>query len=71
MIEKSLSAGKVAELLDLSQRSIYRMCEAGQLVCFKVNGSLRVTENSVERYQELAIQNYIEQQEILTDYVSL
>jgi hypothetical protein len=65
MIKKSISPAKAADLLDLSVRSIYRMAAGGLFVCFKARGSLRITIDSLTRYQELQIANFNESQGIL------
>ena len=65
MIKKSISPAKAADMLDLSVRSIYRMASEGLFVCFKARGSLRITIDSLTRYQELQIANFNESQGIL------
>ena len=58
--EKLLSPRKVAETLDLSIRSIYRLIEDGCFVSMKINGSIRITESSLNRYVQLQIDNFLE-----------
>jgi hypothetical protein len=66
MIKKSISPAKAADMLDLSVRSIYRMASEGLFVCFKARGSLRITIDSLERYQKLQIDNFMDLQGFFT-----
>jgi len=53
MIEKKdrvLRPDQVAEILDVSRRTVYRLVAEGELEAFRVRGSLRIRESAVRAY---------------------
>jgi excisionase family DNA binding protein len=71
-MKKNLSLKTVAELLGCSTRTIYRLVWEGELTSFKVRGSLRIPEESLESYRKRQILRYAEENGIsLSDDDSL
>ena len=50
MPERVLTLEQVAELLDVSERTIMRQIKAGKLKAFKVGKSWRFREEAIEEY---------------------
>ena len=50
MTLKLLRPDQVADRLNASKRTVYRLIDAGCFVALKVGACLRVTEQSVEKY---------------------
>ena len=59
-MKKSLSLKTAADLLGSSTRTIYRLITDGELTAFKVRGSLRIPEESLEEYQRRQILKFAE-----------
>lgn len=47
---KALTVGKVATLLDISERAVYRLIAGGELESFHIGRSLRCTPQAVAAY---------------------
>ena len=60
-MNRSLSLKTVADLLGSSARTVYRLIGDGELTAFKVRGSLRIPEESLEDYQRRQILKYAEE----------
>ena len=59
---KNLTLKTVAELLGCSKRTVYRLIADAELRAFKVRGSLRVPEESLEEYRARQIAKLAEEQ---------
>lgn len=62
MNNKLLRPDQAAAQLNLSTRSIYRLCSEGDLVCLfvgKGERSLRVEANSISKYIERQLEKYV------------
>jgi excisionase family DNA binding protein len=57
-MERLLRADQAAKVLNISTRSVYRLAGEGHFVCLKVGGSLRITEQSVNKYINSQIQKF-------------
>ena len=55
---KLLRPDQVAERLNISKRTAYRLIEAGCFVPLRVGASLRVTDQSVDRYVRRQMELY-------------
>jgi len=51
---------EVCELLGCCRRTVERLRDDGFLICSPVMSGIRITRESVERYQEFMIRNYEE-----------
>lgn len=60
-MKKYLRIDEVALHLGTSKRTIYRLIEEGELIGFKVRGSLRVPFSEIERYTKKQIRIYQEE----------
>lgn len=67
MLLKSISKSKAAETLGVSERTIYRLVLDNLIVGFHVRKSLRITMESLRRYQDLQIKNFRDNEGIVTD----
>lgn len=47
-MEKYLTVTQVAELLQLSEKTVYRLAQRGELPAFKVGGSWRFRRNDID-----------------------
>ena len=56
--EKFLTIKHVAEKLDVSDRTVYRLAAEGQLRCLKIRSALRVLESSFQSYLQRQIEIY-------------
>lgn len=45
--DRALRPDQAATIMNVSRRTVYRMVEDGNFVCFHIRGSLRILENSV------------------------
>ena len=50
-----MSVPQVAKLLQLSERTVYRLAQAGSLPAFKVGGSWRFRRRDIDRWAERQI----------------
>lgn len=55
---KLLRPDQVADRLNISKRTVYRLIEAGAFVPLRVGASLRVTEQSVDKYIRRQLELY-------------
>jgi len=54
-MKKSISLKNAALLLGTSTRTIYRLIGEGEVIAFKLRGSLRIIEESLTEYQQRQI----------------
>ena len=57
-MKDNFSIREVAEKLGCSERTIYRLIGDGEIIAFKVRGSLRVTGESLDEYRQRQILSY-------------
>jgi excisionase family DNA binding protein len=66
-MKRNLTLKQTATILETSVRTVYRLISDGELVAFKVRGSKRITEESLESYRERQINKYISENGINRD----
>ena len=50
MTEKMLTADEVAEILQVSRESVYRLIKDGELIASKVGRAYQISENALDYY---------------------
>ena len=60
-MNRNLTLKTTAALLGSSIRTIYRLIADGELTAFKVRGTLRIPEESLEEYRRRQILKYTEE----------
>jgi excisionase family DNA binding protein len=50
----SLTVDQAAEHLGISASKVYKMCSAGELCCFKVGRSLRISRDALDAFEREA-----------------
>jgi len=66
-MKKSISLKNAALLLGTSTRTIYRLIGEGEVIAFKLRGSLRIIEESLTEYQQRQILKFHEDNGIFCD----
>lgn len=57
-MKKLLRPDEVADHLRVSTRTVYRMIDEGAFVVIPVRRALRITAESLERYQQQAVERF-------------
>jgi excisionase family DNA binding protein len=52
-MEKLLTVKEVAEVLQLTQMSVYRLCNEGKIPCIKIGGSIRISKTALQKLIQL------------------
>ncbi len=63
-MKRNLSIKQTAELLNCSISSVYRLLDDGEILAFRVRGSLRIAEESLELYRMRQISKYLDENAI-------
>ena len=50
MDERALTVRQVAEYLQVNERTIYKLAQAGKIPCFKVAGTWRFWKREIDRW---------------------
>ncbi len=50
MKEKALTVKQVAEYLQVNERTIYKLAQAGKIPCFKVAGTWRFWKREIDKW---------------------
>ena len=50
MNERALTVRQVAEYLQVNERTIYKLAQAGKIPCFKVAGTWRFWKREIDRW---------------------
>ena len=56
MADKVLSIRELAELLQLSERTVYRLAQSAELPGFKVGGSWRFPKSGIEKWMACRVE---------------
>ena len=56
--KRLLRPDQTAERLNVHKRTVYRLCDRGDLVCLRIGAALRVVESSVDRYVDRQIERH-------------
>ena len=68
MKKRYLRPNEVGEMLDLSTRTVYRLCESGEFLAFNVGKSLKICAKSVEIFIKKQIRKYQYKHGIVNSY---
>jgi excisionase family DNA binding protein len=60
-MKRNLRISEAAELLGTSERTIYRLIGECEIAAFKVRGSLRIPEESLEEFRRRQIMRFQEE----------
>ena len=52
MEEKALTVKQVAEYLQVNERTIYKLAQAGKIPCFKVAGTWRFWKREIDEWTQ-------------------